>query len=379
MKKISLETFMKKLPLMISDVLILYKNFIHWNISKVLIAFCSFLLGVLLAIPFFLVAFVVSLLGPIDWGELIGNLALGQSVWYEVLGSFLDSPVYVAISAVFVILGVIAMILWMNYNMLLHTNLYMSYAKGKKLPYFSNLYFHRTMFCYYTKVFFRVLGYVLTPWIIFIVFFVALYALHYVWFLGEWVLVVLSLIAFVFCVLAFLYISFRFAFVYMVMLDKKDILKFDNISKVLQKSREITRWWIILPFLWVVLLFTIVFSPFHMVETYLHTNQEEAKQYLSYKTWQTKILSQEAQLDYQFLQEQFSGKTDNEIISKIIWLWRGELVFAIVSFLILQWVFQMLLVSFYMHFLVKNKKKKGIIAGIKNMFSRRGKGNIDVT
>ena len=124
---------------------------------------------------------------------------------------------------------------------------------------------------------------------------------------------------------------------------------------------------------------SIVFSPFHMVETYLHTNQEEAKQYLSYKTWQTKILSQEAQLDYQFLQEQFSGKTDNEIISKIIWLWRGELVFAIVSFLILQWVFQMLLVSFYMHFLVKNKKKKGIIAGIKNMFSRRGKGNIDVT
>ena len=71
---------MKKLPLMISDVLILYKNFIHWNISKVLIALCSFLLGVLLAIPFFLVAFVVSLLGPIDWGELIGNLALGQSV-----------------------------------------------------------------------------------------------------------------------------------------------------------------------------------------------------------------------------------------------------------------------------------------------------------
>jgi hypothetical protein len=54
------------------DILTVYKNFVHWNISKIIISIVSFLFGILLALPFLLLAGFIAYLSPIDWKSIIG-------------------------------------------------------------------------------------------------------------------------------------------------------------------------------------------------------------------------------------------------------------------------------------------------------------------
>jgi len=72
------------------------------------------------------------------------------------------------------------------------------------------------------------------------------------------------------------------------------------------------------------------------------------------------------------LQESFHQTPDNEIVQDIVWLGRIKALFIIMSFLVLDGVFQMLLVSFYIHFLKKEKKKKSLMSRLKT-WSPRGK------
>jgi len=54
-----------------SDVLFLYKNFIHWNLSKICINIASFLLGIVLALPFFLLLLFLMWIDPLVWSDLL--------------------------------------------------------------------------------------------------------------------------------------------------------------------------------------------------------------------------------------------------------------------------------------------------------------------
>ncbi|MDD4151841.1 MAG: hypothetical protein PHR68_04465, partial [Candidatus Gracilibacteria bacterium] len=68
-----------------SDIILVYRNFLHWNISKIIISFSSFFFGVLLALPFAFITYLVAYFGPIEWKTLIQSFYLGNSFDFLIL------------------------------------------------------------------------------------------------------------------------------------------------------------------------------------------------------------------------------------------------------------------------------------------------------
>jgi len=66
--------FIEKSRLVIEDIILLYRNFIHWNISKLIIALWGFVLGMIMSIPFFVVVLILASIDPIDWTQILGYL-----------------------------------------------------------------------------------------------------------------------------------------------------------------------------------------------------------------------------------------------------------------------------------------------------------------
>lgn len=349
--------FLQKLKYIFLDISLLYRNFIHWNISKGIIAIWSFVLWIICSLPFFLLVGVLSFLDPIEWSNIIGYLALGQAIDFDVLGGLLEYPFYVLLEVFLILLWIVALIIGSSYGVLLRTNLYFSYIKKRNLSFRENFYFQRWMFAQYIRVFFRILGYLVVPIIIFIALFLGLYILFRIELLSFHLFSVISFVCFCVTVISLIYMSFRIWFVYPILLDKKNVLDFPPAKEVLQTSRNITKGIVVFPFLLVAFIYWLFVLPFNMVEETLNTNGSDAKMYLAYKTGQLSIQTEETREIYAILQVQFEWKTDNEVVEDIVWLGRAKLLFIIVSFLLISGTFEMLAVSFYLHFLQKTKKK----------------------
>ena len=58
----------------IKDILKLYKNFIHWNLSKISIGVFSFLIAFAVMIPFLLITFFLFFILNVDWYAYTGHL-----------------------------------------------------------------------------------------------------------------------------------------------------------------------------------------------------------------------------------------------------------------------------------------------------------------
>jgi hypothetical protein len=87
------------------DILLLYRNFFHWNVSKILITISSFLFALFLSLPFFLILAVIMYFDPIDWRDMLKNIASNQifalSTAYQNIGIIiLESIFIVTIAAI---------------------------------------------------------------------------------------------------------------------------------------------------------------------------------------------------------------------------------------------------------------------------------------
>lgn len=368
---------LRKFQLMFFDVILLYKNFLHWNISKSIIGASTMLLGFLFALPFLIVLGVLMAIDPITWGTIIANLVSGsgQSVGLDVLSELLIHPFYVVWEFIIFLGAVIAFVIGSNYSMVLKANLYISYTEWKQIPYLKNLYFSKSIILQYVKVFLRSMVYVAIPVGIFLLVFLILYSLYFTDILAFYTVSYMTFWFFVLAFLAFLYISYRVTFVYMILLEKKNIST-GNPKDIVSTSLKITRGIIVLPFIFLVLLFGLVLTPFNLVETSIDTKANEARQYLSYKSWQTPLLSEDQKLDFQILEDKYQGSTDNEVVQEIVVAGRMKLIYVLFAFLVIEWVFGMMLVSFYHHFLLQETEKKSLLWKLKKALLGAGKKKV---
>jgi len=111
------------------------------------------------------------------------------------------------------------------------------------------------MISQYIKVFSKALGYIVAPFIVFVGVFILLYVLFAGNILSFNLFSIVSFVFFIITLIVFIYISFRVSFIYMILLDKKDILVFDTAKDVVNTSRNITRGIIVFPFLLLALAF----------------------------------------------------------------------------------------------------------------------------
>ncbi len=345
---------------------LLYKNFIHWNISKLCIMVTSFLLGVIMALPFFLVVIVLFFLDPISRIDIFSSSWASHTVAIELFSQLLSHPIYVIFETIFFLIGAFFFVVGTSYSIALNTKLSLSYVSGAPLGYKQNYYFSREVISQYIRIFFRALGYLLLPLVWGVVLFVILFVLYNQGVISFWIISNLSLYVTIIVALVFWYISFRISFAYVLMFESGKQEDFLSPKQILSDSFALTKGKIVFPFILFIFLFGLIVGPFASYGERLERISDDKKAYLSYSTGKTPINTKQAELDYQSLQSVYGQLPDEQVLSSLVWTQRQIFFYTIIGFLLIEGLFQMLLVSFYLHFL-KKPKDKSIIWAVKKL------------
>lgn len=346
-----------------SDIVFLYKNFIHWNISKLLILLGAFVVWVLLSLPFFILMWVLTLIDPIDWSSLFAS---DINIYMSIAQYIAIHPFYILAEFILFVIGIALLFLWMSYSIILESNLYLHYFKKEKLAFKSNHYFDASKVYTYFGILGWIVLYLLLPLFVLVVIFLVLFLAFKFLFLPEVILSILLFIAFVICTLWFLYLSYRLSFAYLVYMDtshKEDIKKSKSYVK---RSLALTSGKVFFKFLWVMIIFMILLAPLNILGSNIEGNINEIRNYFWYKSGQIQIVDESDQFQYEYLQWVFSDNSDDELISDLQTLYVQQVIYTFLFFVFFSWVLTMIMVSFYKRALVmqwskvkKEKKTKG--------------------
>jgi len=350
-----------------TDISFLYKNFFHWNISKILILLASFLVWMILSLPFFFLMIVLGFIDPIDW----------MSLWFEEHTFFSDVANYALIHPFYVLgwiflcmLWGIFLFLWSSYAIVLESNLYLNYFKKNKLGFKDNIYFDKKKIVTYFWIFAWILFYLSLPLFAFSTLFLIAFLLFKVFTISITFLAILfALIAFI-CVVWFLYVAYRLSFAYLTFVDTENYFLPKKAKFYIDQSFALTKWKVFFKFLGIFALFSILLAPFNLINIELDENINDMRGYLSYQTGQRQIENIQDEYFYNFLKEEFSGMSNDEVFSKMQSTYVLQILYTLFFFLVIGGIFTMVLTSFYRRVLEihtsEKKEKKEIKKSKKN-------------
>lgn len=252
------------------DLSLVYKNFIHWNVSKILIYIFWFFLWVVLSLPFLIILGLFMFFDPISWKEVVSNyVSSGWSIWMSLVAEIYNNFVILIIELIIFFLAIGFFIFWFSYKILTTINLYLSYLKWEKIKYMKNIYFNIKIIFSYLKLSWVVTWILAIPAVVFIIsFFVLLYSfwgvdsvlsMLYTW---ENMFSIILWIVFLLCLLVFIYLAYRLSFSYVIFLDKDNYAEENKIYFYVKESFKITSWLKIFKFLLLIILFSIFMMPF---------------------------------------------------------------------------------------------------------------------
>ncbi len=149
-----LKQYLLSLELIGRDILTLYRNFWHWNLSKIVILGACTLLATLLSLPFIGIIWwlVTRLVGSLDT-SVIARLMSEGTLDPESLTLLMNHgwTLFGVIFASAMILGVFILLLSYGYFLLLRV--YSSYLEGVRLPLRANIYWKPTYIAKFTTIF----------------------------------------------------------------------------------------------------------------------------------------------------------------------------------------------------------------------------------
>ena len=344
------------------DIIFLYKNFFHWNISKFFMLIWSFLVGVILSLPFFLLMWILAMVDPIEWSSILES---DINIYMNIAQYIAIHPLYILAEFILFVLGVTFLFLWMSYHVILESNLYLHYFNKQKLPFKKNHYFDPQKISTYFGILGWIGVYLLLPICVLLLIFFSLFLIFKFLFLPDFILYILLSIAAVVCGIWFLYLSYRLSFSYIVFVDNADEEKQKSKSYV-QKSLSLTSWKVFFKFLWIAVIFMILLAPLNIIGANIDNDITDIRDYFGYKSGQIQVLNESDQFEYEYLSSIFSEESDEELVTDLQVLYVQQVVYTLLFFLFVSWVFSMIMVSFYKRALVMqwskvkddNKKEK---------------------
>ncbi len=241
------KNYRKNVNIIFEDIKLLYKNFIHWNVSKIIILIYSFLFSTIISLPFIWLLAYLSYNVFIQFDQkLLQDFLVNGKIDNELINIiFLNTK---TILVIFLLLSIILCIflLIFTYGNLLLQNVYKSYLSWKILKYKSNLYFSKQYFLKYIFTFGWVSLYMLIPVLILLWFLIIIRILWYFWFITIYltntqsiVLWISTIIILFFIIILFVYLYIRLAFSYIALIYTKNIN--DKTKKYIDESFKITK------------------------------------------------------------------------------------------------------------------------------------------
>lgn len=302
----------------LADISVLYKNFFHWNISKVLILITSISLWILLSLPFFIILAVVVFFDPIEWKDIVYNYYTTQTIGLSLMTALSSHLFYILIEWFLFILAAGFFMFWASYKTITMTKLNLDYLSGEPTLYFKNIYFNFWKIFKFLWIISWIWIILLIPFLIFIIsFFIILFSFW--WIDKVYALLqdgylnmfsVLTLTSFFINLLVFIYLAYRSTFASILMLDEKNYPETQKSLYYVKESFKITSWLKIFSFLAVLIAFTLIMLPIDYLWKYL----EGSSSLLQFLYW-------------------------------------------VIIFLLLNWIFEMLIVSVYKNIMLDKKEE----------------------
>lgn len=346
------------------DVSKIYKNFIHWNISKVIISLATIALGFVFALPFMIILIIMYFV--FDLSVYIDSIQVNMLSLYTFAGQM---PVVFTLFMIFILLAWLTMLFWYSYKKVLLTRLNLDYIDGNKMSYFAKENYDYKLISKYIGVISWVSLFVAIPVLVFLVIF---FILFFAFWWSEWVqtlvassrfnpFTVSTFILFIVCLLAFIYISYRLFFSVIMLSDSKN---FDNDKKAifyLKESAKVTKWInTIMRFILVIIISSIVILPLWTLGDYFSNSLKDVrlyKEYLNLDETQKKVVDDNWSSSYYInrLKLDYWNTSEADLNSMENAYFYLTYLFIIINYLIIFWLFEMAIVSFYRHELLKKK------------------------
>lgn len=254
------------------NIFIVYRNFFHWNLHKIVVFFYSILFGLVISSPF--LALATFLLYKISWvlsPSWVVNFFSTWQIDYSILTSFLQN-IGLFISTIVVLFIVISIFIFtFMYGYLLLQIVYKNYLEGNKLLIRANEYLNFKLIYKYLWVLARISLYLLIPVAVFLLYVFMILGL---WFISETVksifsswnlfIQIIHFTIFSSIIIYFLFLAFRMAFAYIALLYTTDLSR--EAKSYIKESFELTRWkvrkliWLGIPFVLVSAIISYIFE-----------------------------------------------------------------------------------------------------------------------
>lgn len=340
----------------IRDVFLLYKNFLHWNISKLIMNIAALIVGLVLAFPFFLFAVFIGLIDPIPWMSLIYL----QLQWVNPLIEALSyASVYtfsfVVMTLVMLITFVIFLI-WNAYSNVLLARVYGWYIDDQKLAYKDNYYLSTA---HIKKFVFLALwhGVILfIPLLILWSFVLVLAALNG----GELITFELFSILLLFVVLIWIFVVsytlFRIVFsVIFLSFDEPKVVSQHKAWRYIKKSFKLTSWIKkYLKFLFVFAFFFLITHPFRITADTIQNDIQWLRDTIEFRALSIANPEQALESPLADVALFYENLSDEKLFANYRWAITLSILLSVVWFLLLSGLYTMVFVSFYRRILCKS-------------------------
>lgn len=335
----------------LEDVLFVYRHFLHWTLSRIIVSVWSIILGIILSLPFFLVAVILAWIDPIPWLLYFQENASDAQIALDHLANhpywFMSIVFFLLVSGIFFLLA-------SSYSLLLFARISYKYTQRKLLPYKKNLYFSRKHIATFLSLFSLNFLYLLAPALVWSVGAFVLYFLYHtelIWFsLLSYSLLGLTLV-FIF---ALWYVSYRILFGYIILATHKDASLVHSARKYIQSSLKITQGKNILKFFFLLAIYALITFPFQYIDTSISLKITSMQDALNYKSKLVENIDESEMSYYRYLSEEYDEYSNQEIIDSIMMYSRLSVAYFVFYNLVFWGLFVMLLSSFYVRVLRKD-------------------------
>ncbi|MDD2871073.1 MAG: hypothetical protein PHS49_03710 [Candidatus Gracilibacteria bacterium] len=328
------------------DVAQLYKNFFHWNFSKITIMLWSIVLGFLSIIPIIILFFVYSFFSDVSMMELLKGMITGS-----LLNDFVGNTIMMLIVAIFYVVY--------SYSNILLINVNNSYLDKSSLPVKQNEYFKFKKIVKYFNLSIINFLILLIPFLSFAILIGLLFlfsgSLNEVYeMVSNNPFNYFSILSLIFLALSgalLVYLFYRVIFSFFVFSDNTydhtNAKIITYIKESFNKTRKISKFF---KFLLILVIFIAITVPFKFVGMAIKQNVQMFTDYSIYKNLnedQKEYVDSTNPYYYEKLVLELQSFDDKTIANKLKINEVYLILFTILNFLFLNGLFLMIYTSFY--------------------------------
>lgn len=310
-----------------SDVFFVYRHFLHWNISKVILSCYSFVLAIILALPFFILTLLLGMLDPLDWISIFSD----SNISHELLTQTLASHPYWLITMIFLVATTVLVFLMAGaYFSVLQSRLSEKYIERKLLAYKKNIRINFKEI----QTFFGIVSwmslYLLAPFIIWVGGVFYLYFMYHAEMLSFSFLSYSLLASTVVLMLALMYLSYRMCFSYITLAQEED--EIHKSRHYIKKSFYLSKGKNIWKFLFISLIYLLAISPIRISEDYLEQSSQAMRDALAFKTKTIENIDAEDMPYYEYITREYKDVSEEKLIDTIVLYTRLRIVLFFVFY-----------------------------------------------